>query len=469
MVLSPTIFTVDDPGNSASGSGPSGTLPYVISQANANPSADGSEIEFDSSVFNSSSPQTITLASTLVLSETAGPEVIDGPGAGVVTVSGGGKVQVFAVDSGVTASLAGLTISGGSTATSGSGAGVENDGTATLTDCTISGNSTGNDGYGGGLGNDGTATLTGCTIMNNYGENGGGINNAGTATLINCTVSNNSAFAGGGISSENSITLTNCTVSSNSSTGLSSGGGGLAISNSATLTNCTVSGNSSDTGGGGINTLGPGTTTLTNCTVSGNTAKYGFGGGISTFNMTTTLNNCTISGNFAGGGGGGVDSGDGAGRLTTLTNCTVTGNSAGNEDGGLFSDEYTVLQNTIVAGNTYNGSPSDIGESVDSSSSFNLIGTGGSGGLVNGINGNIVGVANPGLDPNGLQNNGGPTQTIALMPDSPALDAGSPAFAFDPSTGLPLTTDQRGAGFARIVNSSVDIGAFQDQGPGISW
>ena len=105
MVLSPTIFTVNSTGSGTSGSGTSGTLPYVISQANTNTNTDGSEIEFDPSVF--SSPQTITLGATLVLSETTGPEVIDGPGAGLVTVSGGGTVGVFEVDSGVTATLSG--------------------------------------------------------------------------------------------------------------------------------------------------------------------------------------------------------------------------------------------------------------------------------------------------------------------------------------------------------------------------
>ena len=49
----------------------------------------------------------------------------------------------------------------------------------------------------------------------------------------------------------------------------------------------------------------------------------------------------------------------------------------------------------------------------------NLIGTGGFGGLVNGVKGNQVGVADPGLDPNGLQNNGGPTPTIALLDGNP--------------------------------------------------
>ena len=88
-------------------------------------------------MFSSSSPQTITLSATLVLSETAGPEVIDGPGAGLLTVSGGGAVRVFEIDSGVTATLSGLTISDG--AINGTGGGLENYGTTTLSECTISG------------------------------------------------------------------------------------------------------------------------------------------------------------------------------------------------------------------------------------------------------------------------------------------------------------------------------------------
>ena len=92
----PTIYTVNSTGNGTTGTGDSGTLPYVIGQANANTNTAGSEIQFDPTVF--ASPQTITLASTLVLSETAGPEVIDGPGASLVTVSGGNAVEVFSVD-----------------------------------------------------------------------------------------------------------------------------------------------------------------------------------------------------------------------------------------------------------------------------------------------------------------------------------------------------------------------------------
>ncbi len=89
---------------------------------------------------------------------------------------------------------------------------------------------------------------------------------------------------------------------------------------------------------------------------------------------------------------------------------------------------------------------------------YNLIGTGGSGGLTN-TNGNQVGVVDPDLGP--LAYYGGPTQTIALLPGSPAIDAGSNALAVDPSTGQPLTTDQRGPGFVRIYNGTVDIGAYE--------
>ena len=96
-------------------------------------------------------------------------------------------------------------------------------------------------------------------------------------------------------------------------------------------------------------------------------------------------------------------------------------------------------------------------------SANNLIGTGGgNSGLTNGSNGNQVGVADPGLGT--LANNGGPTETIALLAGSPAIDAGSNALAVDPH-GSPLTTDQRGAGFPRIVNGTVDIGAFEVQTP----
>ena len=346
-------------------------------------------------------PQTITLTGTqLELSDTTGTETITGPKAGV-TVSGGGLSRVFQVDAGVTASISGLTITGGKTA--GNGGGLYNDGgTATLTNCTVSGNSASHrrrrrpvqpqrHGHADQLHRQRQLRRQRRrrpVQPQRHGhadqlhrqrqlrrDVGGGLYNGvdGTATLTNCTVSGNSAgFGGGGLfitarhghadqlhrqrqlrrppaaaactSSYGTATLTNCTVSGNSAARQRRRRVQLRYG-TATLTNCTVSGNSASYSGGGLYNYG-GTATLTNCTVSGNSAT-GNGGGL--FNMagyyggTATLTNCTVSGNSAAVSGGGLFNGnDSYGAATaTLTNCTVSGNSA--VDGGGISNQGTLI------------------------------------------------------------------------------------------------------------------------------
>jgi hypothetical protein len=142
-------------------------------------------------------------------------------------------------------------------------------------------------------------------------------------------------------------------------------------------------------------------------------------------------------------------------------NTTIAGNSvaSGGAGGGLEVIAGTAtLDNTIVALNTQgtgSTTASDIAGTAAAASAFNLIGTGGAGGLTNGTKGNQVGVANPLLG--ALANNGGPTQTIALLPGSPAIGKGSATIA-----GVTVPpTDQRGV--AR-PSTSIDIGAFQDRG-----
>lgn len=199
---SPTIYTVNSTGGGSSGSGDSGTLPYVIGQANTNTNTAGSEIQFDKTVFES--PQTITLtSSTLVLSETAGPEVISGPGASRLTVSSSDLFLVVRVNSGVTATLAGLTIAHGGGQ---DGGGVYNAGTLNVSHSAIDNNFSSG---GGGIFNVGMLTVSDSTISDNHtsapiSTSGGGIENmGGDVRIVSCTIANNTSTYGGGIRNEN--------------------------------------------------------------------------------------------------------------------------------------------------------------------------------------------------------------------------------------------------------------------------
>jgi hypothetical protein len=363
------------------------------------------------------------------------------------------------------------------------GGGVDNYGeapftsTAVLTDCTVSGNNTSSNANqpmssGGGINNAGAMTLAGCTVGYNSSYSGGGIVNYGTLTATGSAISDNSALrefgsGGGGVLNGRygMATFTDCTISSNSaSAAVDAGGGGVSNGGTAILTDCTISGNSAQNGGGVDESSGNGgTVSLTGCTISGNSAY--FGGGL---DGTATLSGCTISGNSARYGGGASGdltltnctvaensaySGGGISGFATLTDCTIVANSASLFGGGFDSDSglASKLTGTIVADNTAAVSGTgDIGGTV--TGSYNLIGTGGSGGLTNNVDGNVVGVANPLLAP--LGNYGGSTQTIAPLPGSPAIGNGTAV-----ST---IATDQRGA--PRPTSGATDIGAFQDQG-----
>jgi uncharacterized delta-60 repeat protein/CSLREA domain-containing protein len=387
---------------------------------------------------------------------TALPEVstsmsINGPGANLLSVvrssaDGTPNFRIVTVASGATVNISGVTIAGGSLSISGAqvGGNVFNNGTLTLNNCAVSG---------------GAAAPS-------VGTGGGIFNNAGaTLTLNNSSVSGNSAVGGAGILNSGTLSIVNSNLTGNVA-GVS-GGGAIYNNGPLTLTNSTISGNFGGGGGAGIFNSSSGNVTMTDSTVSANFGASSGGGGI--FNGGTfTVSNATVSGNQSPTLAGGIYNGAGA---LTLTNVTVTNNrsdsnnSGGELGGGIFHGGGTVtLSNTIVAGN-FRGTGStadDISGSVDLTSSFNLIGTGGAGGLTNGVNNNQVNVANAALGP--LANNGGLTFTHALLTGSSALDAGSNALS--DSSGL--TNDQRGAGFSRKADSAdanttqtVDIGAFE--------
>ena len=375
----PSIYVVNSSGNGNSGTGNTGTLPYVVGQANSDPNTAGSEIQFDPTVFDAGSLNTIALAATLDLNETAGPEVIDGPGPGVVAVSGGGNVEVFNVGSNVTASLIGLTITGGSASS------------------------------GGGVANHGNLTIVDSILMNNTAGAGGAVFNLGTLTVISSTLEANRASQGfgGAIANAGTLSILDSTLTDNSA---SEGGGAISSASSATLTSVTIAANSTSSDGGGI---------------------YEAAGTLETVNAT-------IANNSAGplGSGGGIELGGGT---AALYNTIVAKNQRG-------------PTGSIVASDIASGSLGTV------SGSFNLIGTGGSGGIMGGVDGNQVGEANPRLGP--LASNGGPTATMALLTGSPAIDKAS-----DSINGVVIPTlDQRGAERGpRAVNagSLPDVGAYE--------
>jgi hypothetical protein len=380
------------------------SLREAIASANVVP---GQTITFDKNVFKAS--QTITLDSTLgqlELSDASGTETIVGPKKGV-TVSGGGNSRVFQVDANVTASISGMTITGGNA------------------------NANADFGYGGGLLNYGATTLTNCTVSGNSAFSGGGLATGsfydpGTnLTLINCTVSGNHAeLLGGGLVNLDSVaTLTNCTIMGNSAAIF--GGGGLwSLLGTNTLTGCTISGNSGPVGGGLFIDFGS-TANLTVCTITGNYSNgrafidgVSGGGGLAS-GGTTTLTGCTITGNSTARNGGGVSNMYG---MTSLLGCTVSGNSAtgtsgffttGN-GGGIYNGSFgsttvtgtNVKNNSAVAG----GGIANAGTlNVSSSNIINnqAMGVAGAAGIGGGILGNGGSVALAGTTLKGNQAIGG--------------------------------------------------------------
>jgi len=237
--------------------GSAGSLRVVIGAAGS-----GDIVGFNQDCTGASA---ITLGSTLTLTQNV---TIDG-GMHSVTVDGNHAVQVFAINSAVTASISNLTIANGS-APNDFGGGIVNDGTLTVTNSTLSGNSAK---FGGGIFNgSGPLTVTNSILSGNNSINGGGgILNGGPLTVTNSTFSGNSASLGGGISSGGPLTVTNSTFSGNTVTG--DGGGGIANAGvTLTVTNSTLFGNNTTTDGGGILNFNGGTLNLTNTIVAGNTA-----------------------------------------------------------------------------------------------------------------------------------------------------------------------------------------------------
>ena len=270
---------------------------------------------------------------------------------------------------------------------------------------------------------------------------------------INGPGAGNLAVDGNAISSVFENFASNVTISGFTITQANGGAiinqGGLTLRNSSVVSNA----------GGGIgnftsNTSVPATLTITNCTVSGNSATNG--GGIYNLGQiiataTVAISNSTLSGNSAFNGGAIFnDAVHFASASVSVKNCTISGNSAPN-GGVYFSAGFVTLElgSTILNAGS---SGKNISAGTVKSDGYNLASFNG-GGFLKGPGDKIN--TNPMLGP--LQHNGGPTFTQALLPGSPAIDAGDPNFT------PPPFFDQRGPGHARVVNGRIDIGSFEVQ------
>lgn len=427
------------------GKGFRGDLRYCITKANT-------DIGLDTIDF--------TVTGTIKL-ESALPEIDDeltvaGPGRDLVTIDAQKKARVFYVEEGVVAAFSGLTVTGGGQDPNGGG--FYNEGDLTLSDCAVTGNTihtTNGLGLGAGIYNEGTLIVSNCSVSGNVYytlvNQGMGIYNSGTLTVDHSVISDN--FAGGGFSTR-------------------AEGVGVYNAGTATIRYTTISSNEGnivshatfDGYGGGIYNKGEllvDSSLIANNQISGD--YWGYGGGLYNITGNATIINTTIYNNlaFANGDGGGSARGGGIYAVSgsvTISHSTI----ATNRSGGLqvFVDAFgggiaitptakVHLHDSIVAGNDAKDGGHDLYGYL-TSSGFNLIGsTGGGGGFVATDLLNV----DPMLGP--LVDNGGPTQTMSLLPGSPAINTGD-------NTDAP-EFDQRGPGFLRIVNGTVDIGAFEVQ------
>ena len=434
---------------------------------------------------------------------------INGPGRDVLTVrrQAGGNYGIFAITSDMVAqvSFSDLTISDGVGTTSAEGGGIGALGSfsnlpfvLSIVNCAFTSNRGERGGAVSSVPPRGIVNIISSTFIGNSATSGGAIFARSLLSVSHNTFNANSAatsggaiFAGGALLVSNSTFNANSataeggailsdvtgrfgSISSSSFTGNSANlGGALAIVNPGPLSifSSTISGNTASSSGGGIyikGALSSSQVNVANSTISGNTAVAADGGGIASAAGELTLTSSTISGNNAATRGGGIYSytiGNSDVSTVTIGNSTVTHNSAA-EGGGVAITEIGRVTNSLIALNSASSAGPDLFSGTGfafTSGGFNLIGKkDGSAGFseLTDQTGTIATPLDPKVDPAGLQNNGGPTRTLALLPGSPALDKGY---------NFGLATDQRGS--PRPVDNpaiapasggdNTDIGAFE--------
>jgi hypothetical protein len=239
--LAPAVFTVNNGGTGI------GSLPWAVGQANSNPGPD--LILFDPTFIGTG--QTIALSAPLGLTDGA-QTTIQGPGAGLLTISGNNSTSLFSVSG--TALLSGMKLTQGQS-TQGGAINISSTGTLTLANCTLDSNTvTGSMGatvLGGAIYDAGTLTAMDCTLTNNFAgrtqtpgvsvADGGALYvaaGAGATRITNCTFDSNSCFVYGGQvnyggtiynGSSDPMTISNSSITNSSTGDTSDVGSGGAI------------------------------------------------------------------------------------------------------------------------------------------------------------------------------------------------------------------------------------------------
>ena len=416
---------------------------------------------------------TIVLSNTVAINSNT---VIDGSGH-QITISGNNAVGVFYVAPNVNFALTNLTIANGSNS---SGAGIfNNGGTVTAANCNFVFNraqgtngivgSGGADSYGGAVCNSGLFTAIDSTFISNsvtggFGQQdywtgsqpapggaggnaaGGGIFNSGTLIMTRCLLAKNCATGGtGGVGQSGMMCDLPYHTGGHGGAGGNGKGGAILNSGTAMLVNSTLAmnvgtGGQGGAGGNGAGAYdpdyspsdgGPGGTGGT-----GAGAIYDVNGQMYVTNCTLALNSGTPGAGGAGGGAGPI--GPCGGRPGGYAGAIGSNGPAGVGSQTAGTHFFNTLLSSNVPSNC-SGSVSDGGYNISSDASVAFAASGSR------TNVNLM------LGP--LANNGGPTLTMALLPGSPAIDAGAAA-------GAPAT-DQRGV--ARPQGPGVDIGAFEFQ------
>lgn len=412
-----------------------GSLRAILEIANSNSEPDNitfaKALEKETIVLTSSR---LTISSEISL--TGFPETL--------TISGNGERQIIEVTAEAVASISGLKFIDG---ISNRGAGIQTAGTLTVNDCVFRNHFSS---VGSGIENSGLISVNNCRFEDNSAtDDGAGFNNCfpGTGIIDRCSFSGNTIV-------NNGAALSNFSE--------------LTVTNSIFFDNSAI--NPDDDGSSGLPTMNGGAIfngrilTLVNCTFFDNVSGES-GGAIYNRGQSLTLINCTLSGNTSARGGA-ISSRSGVQLIQT----TIANNIATISGGALFFQDFGNFQiaNSIVANNS---DPQILLSDNLGPNSFFLFGNGrnifSDDSITNAPNFNnafsFLTNTDPLLAP--LKDNGGPVPTLALLPDSPAIDAGFNSEAVDSSF---VTLEQDARGIPRILSTlpesseeTVDIGSFE--------